>query len=105
MNVTDRAALFQELAVAIEELRAFKPTSKEEVSKWYQLGRHVEAMLAKPDGLSPEVPSILWHYLFDADTRFKSGKYAELQDRQMRLLVRYLRRGEMPSNDELREHS
>jgi hypothetical protein len=105
MGATDRTALFQELAAAIEGLRAFKPNSKEEVSNWYKLGRDVEAMLTKPDGLSPEVPSILWHYLFDADTRFKSEEYAQLQDAHMRLLVRYLKRGQMPTDEELREYS
>jgi hypothetical protein len=33
-------------------------------------------------GLSPEVPSLLWNYLADADIRLKDAEYATLQDRR-----------------------
>jgi hypothetical protein len=103
--MSERAALFAELATSIEGLRAFKPTTKAEVSRWYEMSRIVEETLRKPNGLSPEIPSILWRYLFDADIRLKDDKYAQLQDAQMRLLVQYLKRGEMPSSEELKEYS
>jgi hypothetical protein len=98
-----RKELIAELAAALEELRAFKPASKADVTRWFQRARELEARLVEKGGLSPEVPSLLWNYLADADIRFKDSKYAELQDGQMRLLVRYLKRGEMPSDDELKE--
>ena len=37
--------------------------------------------------------------------RFKSAEYADIQDRQMRLLIQCLRRGEMPTNEDLKEYS
>jgi hypothetical protein len=103
--VSARKELLDELATALEGLRAFKPASKADVDLWFQLARKLEARLVMKGGLSPEVPSILWNYLADADIRFKDAKYADLQDRQMRLLVRYLKRGEMPPDDELKEYS
>ena len=80
-----------DLANEIEELRAFKPTSRADVDRWFQLARKLEARLVMKGGLSPEVPSVLWQYLADADIRFRDSKYADLQDRQMRLLLRYLK--------------
>lgn len=103
--VNDRRSHIDELAAALDELRAFKLTSKADVDRWYQLARKLEARLVMEGGLSPEVPSILWHYLADADIRFRDSEYAALQDRQMRLLVQYLKRGEIPSDDELRKYS
>jgi hypothetical protein len=103
--VDDRKSLIEELAAGLEELRAFKPTSKVDMGRWYELARKLEGKLVAKGGLSPELPSLLWNYLADADIRMKDEQYAELQDRQMRLLVRYLRRREIPADDELREHS
>lgn len=103
--MSDRTELITELATALEELRAFKPTSKADVSRWYGLARKLEARLVMKGGLSPEVPSILWNYLADADIRFKDTEYASLQERQMRLLVQCLKRGEIPSDEEIKEYS
>lgn len=103
--MSDRRALLDDLAKALEELRAFKPACKADVGAWFQLARKVEAQLVVKGGLSPDVPSILWNYLADADIRFKDAQYADLQDRQMRLLVRCLKRGELPSDEALKEYS
>ena len=105
MSTKDQPTLRRELGTALEELRAFSVGSKQDVTLWYELARALEDRLVAPGGLSREVPSFLWHYLADADVRFKDVKYAELQNRQMRLLLRYLSRGEMPSDDDLREFS
>ena len=103
--MSERSKRIAELATALADLRAFKPTSKEELARWYELAREIEATLVEKGGLSPEVPSLLWNYLADADIRFKSAKCADLQNQQMRLLIQYLKRGEMPSNEELKEYS
>jgi hypothetical protein len=103
--VNDRESLIEALAAGLEELSAFKPASKADLGRWYELARKLEGRLVAKGGLSSELPSLLWNYLADADIRMKDERYAELQDRQMRLLVRYLRRGEIPSEEELREHS
>lgn len=103
--MSTRPELIAELASALEDLRTFKPASKDDVSRWYELARKLEARLVMKGGLSSEVPSILWNYLADADIRFKDTEYANLQDRQMRLLVQCLKRGDMPSDEEIKEYS
>lgn len=103
--MSDRRQLISELAEALEELRAFRPIAKSELAQWYAMARKVEASLVVSGGLSPDVPSLLWNYLADADIRFKDSSYAELQDRQMRLLSRYLGRGEIPTDEALKESS
>jgi hypothetical protein len=100
-----RTELIAELASALEELRTFKPALKADVTRWYGLARKLEAKLVMKGGLSSEVPSILWNYLADADIRFKDAEYASLQDRQMRLLVQSLKRGEIPTDEEIKEYS
>lgn len=99
----DRKELFSELAVALEELLAFKPESKSELPHWYVLARNLEAKLVVDGGLSPEVPAFLWNYLADADIRLKDPVYRDLQNRQVRLLIRYIKRGEIPTDAELKE--
>jgi hypothetical protein len=101
--VSDRRNLFDEVAVALEELLAFKPASKPELPRWYELARTLEKKLTESGGLSSEVPSLLWNYLADADVRLKDSVYGDLQNRQVRLLIRYLKRGEMPTDAELKQ--
>lgn len=96
-------AAMSELAETLEELRLVTLASREDVNQWFARARDLEVKLTMQGGLSPEVPSFLWHYLADADIRAKDPKYAALQDRQVRLLIRCLRRGTIPSDDELRE--
>lgn len=102
--VPDRKERMDELATALEELLAFTPASRTDVDRWYELARRLQDSLLQ-GGLGPEVPNLLWHYLFDADIRFKDRECAAMQDRQMRLLVRFLKRGEMPSEKELKKYS
>lgn len=99
----DRKELFGELAAALEELLAFQPASKSEVPRWYVLARNLEARLVVDGGLSSEAPAFLWNYLADADIRLKDSVYRDLQNRQVRLLIRYIKRGEMPTDAELKE--
>jgi hypothetical protein len=96
--------MIRALADSLHHLRTLKPKTKDDVASWYVLARKLEAELVSANGLSPEVPSLLWHYLADADIRFKDEAYADLQDHQMRLLVQCLKRGEIPSDDELRRY-
>lgn len=103
--MSTRQELIAELASELEELRTFKLASKANLSRWYELARELEAKLVTKDGLSSEVPSLLWNYLADADIRFKDTEYASLQDRQMRLLVQCLKRGEIPTDEEIKEFS
>lgn len=101
--MSSRRDLFDELAVALEELVVFRPASKAELPRWYALARSLEAKLVVDGGLSAEVPAFLWNYLADADIRLKDAVYRDLQNRQIRLLIRYIKRGEMPTDSELKE--
>lgn len=59
--MSDRKKLLDELAVALDELCAFRPASRAHLDRWYELARKLEAKLVQEGGLSPEVPTILWN--------------------------------------------
>ena len=99
----DPCELMSALASGLEHLRSIQVPSQGDLARWYEAARLVGSQITT--NLASEVPSTLWHYLFDADIRFKSKEYAERQDREIRLLIRYLKRGEMPTDEELREYS
>ncbi|MCZ2153969.1 MAG: hypothetical protein LC114_08745 [Bryobacterales bacterium] len=101
--MANHKAAMHHLADELEELRRIKIASRDDLNEWFTRARKLEAVLTGKGGLSPEMPSILWHYLADADIRAKDEKYAALQDRQILLLIRFLRRGTIPSDEELRE--
>lgn len=89
----------EQLAIELEALIGFTPKTKEDLDRWYEGARRLEAELVRPGGLSPKVPHFLWHYLADADIRMKDEKYAGLHNRRINLLLQYLKKGEIPSDE------
>ena len=95
----------ERLAEALQKLYAFRPVSQVELQKWYLRARELEACLVAKNGLSPEVPSFLWHFLADADIRFKDKEYADTQNLKMRLVIQCLKRGELLSDEEILKYA
>jgi hypothetical protein len=78
-------------------LAQFVPTTKDELKQWYDLAQNFIDLHLKATG----APHFLWHYLSDADIRIKSEEYAEMQNQRIKLVLEYLERGEMPSDEDV----
>ena len=90
------------LAEALTGLTEFVPVSKDELDQWYVQAQQLkDDHLLAPGGLSQYMPYFLWHYLSDADIRMKDEVYAEMQNRQLNSLLKHLKRGVLPSNEDL----
>jgi len=88
--------LERELTLLVE----FVPRTKDELHLWYEEAQCLkENFFEGPDSLSP--PHFLWHYLSDADIRMKDEVYAEMQVRRVNLLLEHLKRGVMPSDEDV----
>lgn len=63
---------------SLRELLESEPRSSGEVAAWYEKAKELKAFLQRDDGLH-KVPHVFWHYLEDADIRFKDPRYAQAQ--------------------------
>lgn len=76
-----------EIFAALREIASARPSSKSElrdlVSRSVALSRHIAAH----GNLADQVPELVWHFLSDADIRFKDSHYADLQLSQMSALL------------------
>lgn len=62
----------------LQMLLKSEPTSVEQISDWYRSAETLK--LALQSGSSEiNVPHVIWHYLDDADIRFRDRAYAEDQ--------------------------
>jgi hypothetical protein len=68
-----------ELAAIVQQLAATRPISREELSDLQTRCMSLSRYLATSAPKDLEVPEILWHFLSDADIRFKDPAYAESQ--------------------------
>lgn len=55
-----------------------EPTSAEQVSAWYRRAEALKCVL-QSSASEMNVPHVIWHYLDDADIRFRDRVYAEEQ--------------------------
>jgi hypothetical protein len=85
------------LAGALSELIKFVPTTKEELTLWYDAAQAI----MNDREMMVNAPHFLYHYFHDADIRMKDSKYAEMQNARVNDLLDYLRRGVMPADDEV----
>ena len=100
--MNDQDIQIRQLAEELTRLSEFVPTSKDELDKWYEQAKRLkDEHLLAPDGLSQYMPHFLWHYLSDADTRMKDEAYAKMQNGQLNLLLEPLKRGVLPSDEDL----
>lgn len=54
--------MIRAVADSLDQLRALKPKVQDDLASWYVLARKLEAELVSPNGLSPQVPALLWHF-------------------------------------------
>lgn len=99
-----REEKYTTLVRALERLRSTPPRSRDDLQSWYAAARDLEANLVSTSGLGAEVPEFLWHYLADADIRLKDASYGESQDQKLELLIQYLKRSEMPTDENLAKY-
>ena len=89
------------VADSLADLQRFAPCSKRELKQWYESAHQLENALVARAGFSEKLPHFVWHYLSDADIRLKDSDYAEHQGRIIGRLIESLRRGKMPSDEEI----
>ena len=89
------------LAEALTRLADFVPASKADLNQWYDQAQQIKDDHLKGGEDYLEVPHFLWHYLSDADIRMKSEVYAEMQNRQLNTLLEHLKRGVLPTDEDL----
>jgi hypothetical protein len=65
-----------ELKNTFSKLVSFKIESKHDLKKWYELAHVVECQANEKE---IEIPHLVWHYLSDADIRFKEPEYGTEQ--------------------------
>ncbi len=71
-----------ELAAALRRLAAMPLATVEERKAWERAAYEVRC--AFPAELAARLPEVIWHFLMDADLRWKDHEYAEVQLGQLR---------------------
>ena len=94
-----REEQIKQLGYALSTLCDFVPASKVELREWYDRAQVIVDNQIK--GANIGVPHFLWHFLSDADIRLKSIEYAAMQNGRMDVLLEHLKRGSVPSDDEI----
>lgn len=65
-------------AACLRMLLESEPASAEQVSAWYARAEALKRTL-QSSVCGIDVPHLIWHYLDDADIRFRDGSYAQDQ--------------------------
>ncbi|HEL3814204.1 TPA: hypothetical protein UMY79_001063 [Stenotrophomonas maltophilia] len=65
-------------ASCLRMLLESEPASAEQVSAWYTRAEALKRTL-QSSVCGIDVPHLIWHYLDDADIRFRDGSYAQDQ--------------------------
>lgn len=86
----------QKLGVDLRQLMKGQLRTACEVRDWYDRAQEVYSYISANPELSNVVPEIIWHYLSDADIRFKDREYARVHLDIMETVVRDLERGRLP---------
>jgi hypothetical protein len=94
--MSDHDIQIKRLAEAVTKLVNFVPETRDDLDNWYD---QAQCILEDPE-LLRGAPHFLWHYLADSDIRMKSKAYAEMQNRRIELVLKHLKRGVMPSDED-----
>lgn len=86
----------ERLAETLTRLVNFVPETSDDLDHWYDKADDI----LEDHELLKGAPHFLWHYLADADIRMKDEKYAEMQGHRIDLVLRHLKRGVMPSDED-----
>jgi len=94
----------EEITFLLKKMRAiyaFVPESRRDLDRWYDMAKEIQHWIAKSEVFSSRTPHFLWHYLSDADLRFKDKNYAAMQNARIKILLDYLSRGVIPEDKDL----
>ena len=72
-----------ELQSALREIAAARPSSPSELLAIQARCSALSKQLTSQRHLADQVPELVWHFLADADIRYKDPRYAEIQFTQM----------------------
>jgi hypothetical protein len=92
--------LIRETGRELDELVRFQPRNKQEVASWSRRAYQSKEEMIE-NGMGILVPHFLWHYLDDAKVRFDSKEISDNENRAIVTLVEYLKKGIIPSEDDL----
>jgi hypothetical protein len=85
-----------EVIAAIQKLAGSAPQSRHELSilerESLDLALHIQKRTALHD-----IPELVWHFVADADVRFKDPAYAEMQLAQLSEVLKDWERGPPPA--------
>ena len=88
-----------DVVAAVRDLAARKPASREDASSLAHESAALALHIQKRTSLH-DVPEAVWHFLSDADVRFKDPKYAEVQLAEIASVLEKWS-AEVPSNNSL----
>ena len=75
------------LKTTLSELLALHIESKHDLKQWYEQAQIVECYAEEA---AIELPHLVWHYLSDADIRFKEPEYGQEQIEAVQLFIKLL---------------
>lgn len=84
--------LRNELASDLRELSAHAVGSHDDLKGWYAHAQAVQAKLMQDASVSMGMSDFIWHYLSDADIRFKDRGYAQEQEARLFEVIAELER-------------
>ena len=73
----------EELQSVLREIAAARPSSPSELLAIQARCSALSRQLTSQWHLADQVPEFVWHFLADADIRYKDPRYAEMQFTQM----------------------
>lgn len=86
----------QILGLKLQSLIERGPDDKAGLDEWYKDAMDVWRFIQRNEGLSNEMPAIVWHFLSDADIRLKDEEYRREQIGEISEIVRKLKHGQLP---------
>lgn len=94
--MTVRAMELQVLGRQLRRLADQPVLAKSDLDGWYELAHQVRQRILADENLARAVPHFVWHFLSDADIRFREPEYARQQLAQLMEIVVVLERGQVP---------
>lgn len=91
-----RAADLQILGQKLRRLFDRPVENAADLTEWYELAHELRMHISANGELSNAVPHFVWHFLSDADIRFKEPKYDAMQREYMSEIITILERGQVP---------
>lgn len=91
-----RAADLQLLGRELRQLAEHSTLTKSDLDIWYERAHKIRNHIVENAELANVVPHQVWHFLSDADIRFREPDYARQQHEAFLEIVKILERGQVP---------